>query len=297
MSDAPTRSIVIVNWNAGDDLGRCLDSVADEAAAGQEVIVVDNASTDGSTAAAVATRPWVRVVQHAENLGFAAGANAGAAVATGAAVVFLNPDAEVEPGAVATLAAAVTGPASSLASVVIAGGGLRDPDGGWQPGAARFAPFAHLLLDTTLGRWRSRGRTEAYAVDWVYGTFIAVRASAFDALGGFDTRYFCYGEDLDLCWRARQGGGAVVHVPAARAVHGHNVSAAQRFGRTRDAEVVKGELRFYHWRLGRLAAARYRTLAMLKFGLKRVACAALGRREQAAVSAAIVDACLRFRVP
>ena len=95
----------------------------------------------------------------------------------------------------------------------IAGGGLARADGSWEPGAARFPPVRHLLLDTTLGRRRARRRRDPHRVDWVYGTFMAVRADVFATLRGFDTRYFVYGEDMDLCWRAARRGIATLHVP------------------------------------------------------------------------------------
>ena len=285
------HSIIIVNWNAGPALAACLDSVADDAARGQEVIVVDNASTDGSLAAVTAARPWLRVVHHPTNLGFAAGANAGAAGARGAVMVFLNPDAIVDPGAVARLAAEVTADERTA----IAGGGLSDLDGRWQAGAARFEPVTHLLFDTTLGRWWARRRRAAYEVDWVYGTFLAIRADVFRTLGGFDARFFCYGEDLDLCYRARRAGSTVRHVPAARARHGHNVSAMQRFGTGRDAEAVKGELRFYAWRWSGFAVQRYRATALVKYRLKGAWQQLRRRPAEAAISAAVVAACREFR--
>jgi GT2 family glycosyltransferase len=140
-------SVVIVNWNAGQALAACASSLATDARAGCEVIVVDNASDDGSTAAAVAAHPWLTVVRAATNLGFAAGANLGADRARGDAIVFLNPDARVLPGALPALIGAL----AVAPHAGIAGGGLVSPDGRWQPGAARFGPVGHLMLDTTLG--------------------------------------------------------------------------------------------------------------------------------------------------
>ncbi len=281
-------SVVVVNWNAGVALGDCLASVP--AAAGQEVILVDNASTDGSAAAARARHPHVRLVETGANLGFAGGANRGAALARGEVLVFLNPDARVLPGAVEALVGALL----RVPGAGIAGGGLVDERGRWQPGAARFAPVPHLVLDTTLGRLPARRRRAAHRVDWVYGTFMAVRRDVFNQLGGFDARYFVYGEDLDFCWRASRAGVRVIHVPAARAVHGRNLSAVQRFGSGREAEVVKGEMRFYAARRGRGSRAAYRGVAACKFGLKALLAAAVHRREAAVAYARVVGACVSF---
>jgi N-acetylglucosaminyl-diphospho-decaprenol L-rhamnosyltransferase len=280
-------SVVIVNWNAGDMLRACVQSLMDDARRGCPVVVVDNGSSDGSTTAAAAACPWMTVVAAGRNLGFAGGANLGAAQAPGDAVVFLNPDARVLPGAVAELVAALTEP-----GVGVAGGGLLDEDGRWQPGAARFGPIGHLLLDTTLGRLPARWRRRPYRVDWVYGTFMAVRADLFRQLGGFDPDYFLYGEDMDLCHRARQLGARTVHVPRARAVHGANVSAGKRFGIGREAEVVKGELRFYRRRGRGLQLEIFRGLGAGKFGAKAALAGLLGRRRTAATYWRVVRACL-----
>ena len=284
-------SVVVVNWNAGRALDRCLASLEADAAGGTEVVLVDNASTDDSTAAATRARPWVRVVASPANVGFARGANTGAATAGGDVLVFLNPDAVVEPGALARLCDALA--ADPRAG--IAGGGLRDEDGAWQPAAARFGVLAHLLGDTTLGRLRQRRRTDVHAVDWVYGTFVAVRRPVFDALGGFDGSYFLYGEDLDFCHRAHALGWRTLHVPAARATHARNVSATTRFGLGRDAAVVEGELRFYARRIGAGAARRYRVVAAAKFGAKALVARLAGRASTAERAARVVRVCLGAR--
>jgi GT2 family glycosyltransferase len=288
---ALTVSVIIVNWNAGAALGRCLASLAVDADAhGREVVLVDNASSDGSTAAARAEHAALRMVETGRNVGFAAGANRGADAARGEILVFLNPDARVRPGALATLVSALLlTPAAG-----IAGGGLVSEAGRWQPAAAHFGPLRHLLLDTTPGRLAARHRRAPYPVDWVYGTFMAVRRDLFRQLGGFDARHFLYGEDMDLCYRAARVGARTIHVPAATAVHGPNVSARARFGAGREAEVVKGEMRFYAERGRPRDLWLFRTVGAGKFGLKSFLAAALGRRTAAAAYAQVVRVCVRF---
>src|SRR2546427_4504112 len=192
-----TVAVIIVNWNAGQALDACLASLAAGGVPAPEMVLVDNASSDGSAGAACARHPQVRLVETGANLGFAAGGNRGAEVARGDVLVFLNPDARVLPGALAPLVEAL----ARTPGAGIAGGGLAREGGGWQPAAARFGPLAHLLLDTTLGRLGARLRRVPHRVDWVYGTFMAVGRDLFRQLGGFDPRYFLYGEDLDLCYR------------------------------------------------------------------------------------------------
>jgi len=285
-----TFSVIIVNWNAGTALDACLASVLADAAHAPEIVLVDNASSDGSTAAARVRHPAVRVVETGRNIGFAAGANRGAEVARGEVLVFLNPDARALPGAIAALVAALV----SSPGAGIAGGGLVGEGGHWAPAAARFAPVRHLLLDTTAGRLGARLRRAPHDVDWVYGTFMAVRRDLFRRLGGFDTRYFLYGEDMDLCYRAARLGERTMHVPAARAVHLANVSATARFGDRRGAEVVKGEMRFYAARGGPGALRRFRAVAACKFGVKTALAAVLGRRDAARAYGRMVQACVGF---
>jgi GT2 family glycosyltransferase len=280
-------SVVVVNWNAGPALARCLASLAADAATGTEVVVVDNASTDGSADAAAREHGWARLVPSPANVGFARGANAGAAAARGDVLVFLNPDAVVEPGAIATLVDAL----QATPATGIAGGGLADEAGVWQPGTARFGVLPHLLLDTTVGRLPLRRRGAAHVVDWVYGTFMAVRRDTFESLGGFDGAYFLYGEDLDLCHRARERGWRTIHVPAARARHGDNVSATTRFGLARDAAVVEGELRFYARRRGAVAVWTYRVTAAAKFAVKAALATLAGRPTTARRAALVVRTC------
>ncbi len=281
-------SVVIVNWNAGAALVDCVASVAPGPGTQSEVVLVDNASTDGSLAAARERLPSAVVVETGSNLGFAAGANRGASVARGDVLVFLNPDARVEPGAVDALVDAVV----ATPAAGIAGGGLVDVRGRWQPGAARFGPLRHLLLDTTLGRLAARRRRRPHRVDWVYGTFMAVRRDVFATLGGFDASYFMYGEDMDLCHRAARVGARTIHVPEARAIHGDNLSAAQRFGLGREAAVVRGEMRFYA-RRGRPADLWvFRAAATCKFGTKAALAAVSGRPAALTTYGRVVRACL-----
>jgi len=284
----PGVSVVIVNWNAGAALSECLASLmADDE---YEVILVDNGSSDGSTEDARDRHRDVAVVPTGGNLGFGAGANRGAERARGEVVVFLNPDAWVLPGAIRTLVDTLL----LTPGAGIAGGGLVDERGRWQPAAARFGPLRHLLLDTTVGRLPSRRRRVPYPVDWVYGTFLAVRRDLFRQLGGFDARYFMYGEDLDLCYRAARQGIRTIHVPQARAVHVGGLSARARFGAEREAEVVKGEMRFYATRRGARELRLFRLAASCKFGLKAAWAAVRGRRATATVYGRVLRACVAF---
>src|SRR2546422_10975959 len=139
-----TVSVIIVNWNAGQALDACLASLAAGGVSAPEVVLVDNASSDGSVGAVCARHPQVRLLETGANLGFAAGANRGAEAARGDVLVFLNPDARVLPGALPRLVEALAGtPGAGLAGGGLAGGGGRGEPGGARLGAPPAPPLQH----------------------------------------------------------------------------------------------------------------------------------------------------------
>jgi GT2 family glycosyltransferase len=275
-------SVVIVNWNGGEDLALCVENLRSGVGGRvDEIVVVDNDSSDDSLARLGAPE-GVTVIQAGRNLGFAAGANLGAGRCRSERVLFLNPDARIMPGA-------IDAAANFLAAhprVGIVGALLVDGRGAWQPSAGRFGVLGHLLLDTALGR---RPPSAARFVDWVHGAFMLMPRALFERLGGFDEGFFMYGEDMDLCERVRAAGFRTAIVPEVRVVHYGNRSGGLRFGEERDAEVVKGEMRFYAHR-GRLLL--FRVVAIAKFGLKAMLYLLLGKRAAARRTWRVVKACI-----
>jgi N-acetylglucosaminyl-diphospho-decaprenol L-rhamnosyltransferase len=224
---------VVVNHDAGDTLGTFLASLKAENVS--EVIVVDNASRDGSSDR-VDGDPDIRVVRTGVNLGYGAGANRGVAVTNAELVLVSNPDVSVHPGALAALVAAF-GDDPTLA---IAGPCIFDTDGTRYPSARRFpsmgAAAGHALLGvlTPGNRFSRRYRMDdldpstTTGVDWVSGACFMARRRALEELGGFDESYFMYVEDLELCWRAHQAGWRVAYVPAAVVTHLQGASTARK---------------------------------------------------------------------
>jgi hypothetical protein len=232
-------SVCVVSFNTRDLLARALRSAAEDAGAfDHEVIVVDNASHDGSVAMVRAVFPAGRVVVNSENRFFAAAQNQALAMSRGRYLLVLNPDTEIRRGTLPTLlqyldrnpaVGAVTAP-------------LFFPDGPRQPTCSRFATYADLLLEhTILGlllprRRRRRDRARRYA-DWdrcserevevMPGSFILLRRATLDAVGGFDERLRLYFNDDDWCVRARRAGLPLVFVPVPGAVHVERASARQ----------------------------------------------------------------------
>jgi N-acetylglucosaminyl-diphospho-decaprenol L-rhamnosyltransferase len=228
--DRPSVHVVIVNWNSGAQLRDCLRSFAAVAADDvtlERVTVVDNASTDGSAEGVDTSLPLV-VIRNADNRGFAAACNQGAAGSGAEYLLFLNPDTRLMPGSLEL-------PARYLQSehhedVGIVGIQLLDEAGHVARNTAR-APTARSMTGNSLGLDRllpsvfpshfvtEWAHDETRTVDQVMGAFFFVRRSVFEALGGFDERFFVYYEDLDFAMRARQRGWSSVYLATAQAYH------------------------------------------------------------------------------
>lgn len=207
---------VVVTFESADRLESCLDSVRGHT----QVFVVDNASADRS--AEIAEAAGARVARNVDNRGFAAAANQGAALGRADLILFLNPDATLASRDLALLIGALDDP-----SVGAAGPRLVRSDGSEQRAWWPF-PSPALAWREALGLERLRTRRPAAdgSVDFVVGACLLVRRDAFERLGGFDERFWLYGEEADLCRRLRDSGLRVVHVPAARALHVGAASSA-----------------------------------------------------------------------
>jgi GT2 family glycosyltransferase len=230
---APVLSAILVNYNAGDELRRALQSIADEIQ-GQawEAVVVDNASIDGSHAIVSEFVPLASMIANAENIGFARAVNQGIAVTSAPRVLIMNPDCRLVAGAVAALGAELD--QHDFCAVV--GPRILNPDGSLQ-GSARGDPnmltglFGRTALLGRLMPWAASSRRNVVSdaairsghasvvVDWLSGACILARREALAKVNGFDERYFLYWEDADLCRRLRAAGYHVRYVPGATAIH------------------------------------------------------------------------------
>ena len=221
----PRMSAVIVNYNARDHLLECIRSLRDDGV--DDIVVVDNASEDGSLEAVAAADGAVVCLSTGGNLGFGAAANRGLTVARGEYLAVLNPDVLVEPGTTKALTDAFDRDAG-LGAV---GPRVDDRDGSLYPSARAFPGLGDAIGHAFLGFVAPRNRfSRRYRlldwdhgsrrdVDWVSGTFILLRREALAQAGRFDESYFMYVEDVDLCWRLSRAGWRVGYEPAGRVIH------------------------------------------------------------------------------
>jgi len=223
-------SIVVVSFNARDYLRRCLASVLEHTkGVSCEVIVVDNASWDGSAQMVQAEFPQVTLVRLTTNLGFAAGCNRGMERAAGEFILLLNPDTDLAEDAFSPMVAYCR----QNPSVGILGPKLLNSDGSLQLSCRRFPshltslfnrqsiltrlfpgnPFSRRYLMTD---W-AHDRIEP--VDWLSGACLVLRRDMADRIGGMDEGFFMYIEDVDLCYRAHRAGYEVVYFPQVAVTH------------------------------------------------------------------------------
>jgi N-acetylglucosaminyl-diphospho-decaprenol L-rhamnosyltransferase len=222
-----------VNFDAGRLLADCVASLRREGV--DAVVVVDNGSTDLSLAGLRATDRDAVIVETGRNVGYGAAVNRGAAVTETPYVLALNPDAELRPGALAPLVAAL----EDDAELGLVGPRLLNADGSLYPTGRRFPSrgdaigHAFLSLVAPNNRFTARyklldwDRSGRRRVDWISGACFMVRRDAWEELGGFDEDFFMYMEDLDLCWRAWRAGWAVALEPASEVLHLQGVSTNQ----------------------------------------------------------------------
>ncbi len=229
-------SAIIVNWNNGELLARALTSLYGEV---DEIVVVDNASEDGSAEMVHASFPDARLLVQARNTGFACGVNTGTRVASGDYVLLLNPDAAACPGAVARLAAFLDEHATCAAAAGLLLGEDGHPQIGWNvrrlPTLGTFA--VNLLLVDKF--WPRNPVTRRYlAMDMDYrvpseveqpaAACLLLRRSVLAAIGGMDERFYpAWFEDVDLCRRLRQAGWSIWFVPDAVFRHRGGVARGQ----------------------------------------------------------------------
>lgn len=229
-----TIAAAIVNYNTRDDLRACLASLQGAGAA--EIVVVDNASADGSAAMVQAEFPGATLCTNQHNSGYGSAANQAIAHCHAPHVLLLNSDTLVEPETLPILDNYLR----EHPHVAIAGPRLHNPDGSLQASAYPFpTPLYIFLEESTLGRlihhlpWlrqrylRTWTHDQTRPVPWLLGAALAIRRQPFLTIGGFDPAYFMYLEETDLCYRLRAAGWDIHFVPDATLIHTGGASTRQ----------------------------------------------------------------------
>ena len=270
-------SIIIVNWNTRDMLRNCLASIPGQDGLQKEIIVIDNASEDGSAAMVAGEFPDVRLIRNGANLGFATATNQGLRAASGRHLLLLNSDTLVLGDVLADSVRYM----DEHADVGMMGCRVLNEDGTTQMTCSRYPSFFNLLLQT-LGlnrlarpRWLQRyqmldwARDDEREVEVVSGCYLVARRTTLAQIGLLDESFFLYGEETDWCRRCAAAGWRLIFAPVGEIIHfGSGSSSALNY--RRDLMLTEGTVRL-HRKHGGSPAAVSIWLLLLLFNLSRSA--------------------------
>ncbi len=273
-------SVIVVSWNGREYLRGCLQSLRQTRASSvHEVIVVDNASIDGSPEMVAAEFPEVLLLRMDQNLGFARANNLAFERATGSLLALVNSDVVVHPGCLQELAAFL----DDHEAVGMVGPRVVGSDGQLQrtcrclPGVWNSLCRA-VALDRLFPRYamfssyemRYFAHDRIAEVEVLSGCFCMVRRKAIDEVGGFDERFFFYAEDFDWCKRFVEAGWKVMFDPRATATHFGGGSTSQAPARY-SIEILRANLKYWHKHYGTMGRCTFHVLALVHHGFRLVA--------------------------
>lgn len=274
-----TVSVIIVSWNARDYLKKCLSSLSSRVCQfPMEIIVVDNASSDGSPDCVESEYPNVRLIRNTENMGFSKANNIGVSVSSGDYLCFINSDVEVLPDCITRLVNyCEEQPEAGMVGPLIIGG-----DGQLQRSCRGFPTVWNmfcralaldrvfknykLFTDYSLNYWPQDSLRN---VDILTGCFWLVRRKAMEQVGLLDESFFIYGEDMDWCKRFWDKGWQVVFVPSAEAIHYGGASSSNAPVRFY-IERHRAELQYWEKHHSRLAVVCYLLISCLHMLLRLI---------------------------
>ncbi len=275
----PALSYCVVNTNGRDDLIACLDAIERTHPAGveREILVLDNASGDGSAEAVRARGGEIRLIALERRKGKAENDSLLLREAQGGYCLLLNEDSELRPGAVEALIAALEADPSAGA----AGAQLLDGEGNPVPCAWRFpgvgtAAIGALFLHRRL-TVQSKG-SETRRVDWAQSSALMVRRETAAEVGWLDPDFFVYYDECDFCRRLADAGWHTLFVPAAEAIHHDQLSTDLGAGLPRIVEFHRNRDLYMHKHHGRAAALAIRLLTAWSYALRALAALVLPRR-------------------
>jgi N-acetylglucosaminyl-diphospho-decaprenol L-rhamnosyltransferase len=263
-------SIVIVNWNTRDLLATCLESVlVSPGHAEREVLVVDNASTDGSARMVRERFPQVDLIENQTNVGFACANNQAIQRCRGRYVLLLNSDTRVMGNALEVLEAFMEGHPRAGA----AGAKLLNADGSLQPSVHPMLTPAHefwrlIFLDNVIHRatygaefWKA---TQPRPVEVIKGACLMLRREALSEIGLLDESYFMYTEEVDLCYRLARAGWQLWWVPTAWVTH-YGEASSRQVAQDMYIQLYRSKIQFYRKFGGGKRAGFYKWLVRLAY--------------------------------
>ncbi len=255
----PDISIIIVSWNAREFLLKCLESIPSGIGGlDAEVIVVDNASSDGSARAVRDMYPGVKLLPQSENLGFARANNIGIRGSTGQYVCLINSDVIVLPGCIEKLFFFL----NEHPGAAIAAPKVLNPDMTVQPSCWRFPSLPGALLSSIgLDRLNYFPLDRTRRVEAVSGCFMMVRRKAIDGVGLLDERFFFYAEDKDWCKRFHDSNWEAYLYPEARAIH-YGGSSSSLAPVAFYVELQKANIKYWRKHRGSLARGIYLAIVL-----------------------------------
>jgi N-acetylglucosaminyl-diphospho-decaprenol L-rhamnosyltransferase len=269
----PDISVIIVSWNVRELLANCLRSVLAQTGLALQVIVVDSASSDGSSELVAEQFPQVELVACQENVGFPRGNNLGLERANGRFILLLNPDTIVHGDALARMVSYL----QQHPLVGVVGPQLLNDDGSVQSSRRCFPTLWTAVFESTwlqpfapqavLDHYyvRDVGDGETAVVEWVMGACLMTRQEVVAQVGGLDEAYFMYSEELDYCRRIHEAGWQVVYYPEAQVTHLSGKSSEQAVTQ-RHINFNRAKLRYFRKYHGRLAAGVLRLFLLVSYG-------------------------------
>lgn len=254
MDSRPDLSIIIVSWNVCDLLADCLHSIAEtvQGTLSYEIIVVDSASSDGTVNHLREHFPHVRLLSQSENVGFTRGNNIGLYAARGRYLLLLNPDTVVLGDAIQQMVDYL----AAHPDVGIVGPHTLNSDGSTQSSRRRFPTLPLAFFESTwLQPYAPRSLLDRYYVahaaddaiidvDWVQGSALMAQRAVYTTVGGLDSNYVMFSEELDWCRRAKDAGWRVVYLGQAQIVH-HGGKSTDQVTARKHIHFQESKLRYF----------------------------------------------------